>query len=81
MSRRGLTLLEVVLSVTLLGALFLASGQWLNAVAVLGSHAEGPVRWERVGHYAVQPTWADGHETGIFSYDFLRQIGDHEDQN
>lgn len=47
MTQRGLTLLEVVLSVSLLSGLFLASGQWLKTVAVLGAQAEGPVRWER----------------------------------
>jgi DUF971 family protein len=27
-----------------------------------------------IGTYAVQPTWADGHATGIFSFDDLRQL-------
>jgi DUF971 family protein len=27
-----------------------------------------------VGSYALQPVWADGHATGIYSYDYLRQI-------
>ena len=27
-----------------------------------------------VGSYAVQLTWADGHSTGIFSFDFLRGL-------
>jgi DUF971 family protein len=27
-----------------------------------------------VGDYAIQPVWADGHATGIFSYDYLKQI-------
>ena len=27
-----------------------------------------------VGGYAVQPVWADGHSTGIFSFNLLRQI-------
>lgn len=30
----------------------------------------------RIGTYAVQPTWGDGHATGIFSFDYLRQIAD-----
>jgi DUF971 family protein len=29
-----------------------------------------------VGSYAVQPTWADGHGTGIYTWDWLRRIGD-----
>jgi DUF971 family protein len=28
-----------------------------------------------VGRYAVQPIWADGHDTGIFSFDLLRRLG------
>jgi DUF971 family protein len=27
-----------------------------------------------VGTYAVQPVWADGHSTGLYSFDFLRAI-------
>jgi len=27
-----------------------------------------------VGGYAIQPTWADGHATGIFSFDYLKRI-------
>lgn len=32
------------------------------------------VRLLAVGGYAVQPVWADGHNTGIFSFDYLRRI-------
>src|SRR5207253_5352521 len=28
----------------------------------------------RVGTYAIQPTWADGHASGIFSFDYLRKV-------
>ncbi|HEX4349154.1 MAG TPA: DUF971 domain-containing protein [Verrucomicrobiae bacterium] len=27
-----------------------------------------------VGGYALQPVWADGHDTGIFSFDYLRHV-------
>jgi len=27
-----------------------------------------------VGGYAIQPVWADGHNTGLFSFDYLRQL-------
>lgn len=27
-----------------------------------------------VGAYGVQPTWADGHDTGLFGYDYLWQL-------
>ena len=29
---------------------------------------------QQVGGYALQLKWADGHSTGIYSYDFLRNI-------
>jgi DUF971 family protein len=28
-----------------------------------------------VGHYAVQPRFSDGHDTGIFSWDLLYELG------
>src|SRR5208282_3323174 len=31
-------------------------------------------RLEPVGGYAVQPFWADGHGSGIFSFDYLRRL-------
>ena len=31
------------------------------------------VRLERVGTYALQPVWADGHATGIYSFDYLKR--------
>ena len=30
---------------------------------------------ESVGHYAVQPTFSDGHSSGIFSWDYLYFLG------
>lgn len=30
---------------------------------------------EPVGHYALQPTFSDGHSTGIYSWDLLYQLG------
>ncbi len=34
------------------------------------------LRVESVGTYAVQPVWADGHATGIYSFDYLRRVAD-----
>ncbi|NNM29664.1 MAG: DUF971 domain-containing protein [Akkermansiaceae bacterium] len=33
------------------------------------------VRYETVGGYALQFFWADGHNTGIYSYPYLRGLG------
>ena len=32
--------------------------------------------WQIVGGYAVQFQFSDGHNTGIYSYSYLREIGD-----
>jgi DUF971 family protein len=37
------------------------------------------VRLEPVGGYALQPVWADGHATGIYSFDYLKKVADTED--
>lgn len=29
-----------------------------------------------VGGYAIQPVWADGHATGIYSFDYLKKVAD-----
>ena len=34
------------------------------------------VRVERVGGYAVQPVWADGHNTGLYAFDYLRRVAE-----
>jgi DUF971 family protein len=34
---------------------------------------------EAIGHYAIRPTFSDGHDTGIFSWDLLYDIGRNED--
>jgi DUF971 family protein len=32
--------------------------------------------WTMAGNYAVQPVWADGHNTGLFSFDYLKHVAD-----
>ena len=34
------------------------------------------VRFTVVGGYAIQPVWADGHATGIYSFDYLKRVAD-----
>jgi len=33
-------------------------------------------RLTAVGTYGIQPVWNDGHATGIYSFDYLRQLAD-----
>ena len=35
---------------------------------------------EPVGNYAVLPTFSDGHDTGIYSWDYLYFLGSRQDQ-
>ena len=54
-------------------------------VDVMGNLHKGPdrilpptafelVRMTTVGTYAIQPLWADGHGSGIFSFEYLRNV-------
>ena len=34
------------------------------------------IRITRVGGYALQPVWADGHDSGIYSFEYLRRVAE-----
>ncbi len=36
---------------------------------------------ESIGNYAIKLTFSDGHDTGIFSWDYLRQLADNYETN
>jgi len=38
------------------------------------------VQLEPVGNYAVQPTFSDGHASGIFTWDYLHFLGTQQDK-
>ncbi|MDM4766041.1 DUF971 domain-containing protein [Pelomonas sp. SE-A7] len=40
-----------------------------------GKREVGILALESVGHYAVRPQFSDGHESGIFSWAYLYQLG------
>ncbi|MDT7835883.1 DUF971 domain-containing protein [Aquabacterium sp. OR-4] len=40
-----------------------------------GKREVGITAIEQVGHYAVQPSFSDGHDTGIFTWDYLYKLG------
>ena len=44
-----------------------------------GKRDVGLVELEPVGNYAVQPRFSDGHDTGIFSWDYLYFLGEKQD--
>jgi DUF971 family protein len=56
-------------------------------VDIMGQIHKGPERSLRaesfqlrsiqpVGTYAIQPVWGDGHSTGLFSFEYLKQVID-----
>ena len=40
----------------------------------LGPSSFQLVRHALVGNYAVQLTWADGHDSGLYSFDYLKRV-------
>ena len=45
-----------------------------------GKREVGIVDLASVGNYAVQPTFSDGHSSGIFSWDYLYFLGSQQDK-
>ena len=44
-------------------------------VLQVGKREVGITGVEPVGNYAIQPTFSDGHNTGLFSWDYLYKLG------
>lgn len=44
-----------------------------------GKRAVEIVSIEAVGNYAVQPTFSDGHSSGLFAWDYLYHLGANQD--
>jgi DUF971 family protein len=49
-------------------------------VLQIGKRDVGIKDVEPVGHYAIRPTFSDGHDTGIYSWDYLYDLGDRQDE-
>ena len=45
-----------------------------------GKREVGLTALEPIGNYAVQPRFSDGHDTGIFSWDYLYFLGSQQDE-
>ncbi len=46
----------------------------------IGKQDVGIVDLPLCGHYAVQPVFTDGHDSGIFSWDYLYHLGADQEQ-
>jgi DUF971 family protein len=49
-------------------------------VLQLGKREVGITGVEPVGNYAIQPTFSDGHNTGLFSWDYLYKLGSEQQE-
>ncbi len=47
---------------------------------VAGRREVGILALEPVGNYAVQPSFSDGHDSGIFSWDYLYFLGSQQEE-
>jgi DUF971 family protein len=45
-----------------------------NLLALKPARAYGVQSIDMIGNYALQPTWDDGHHTGIYTWDYLRRL-------
>ena len=45
-----------------------------------GKREVGITSLEPVGNYGVKPTFSDGHDSGIFSWDYLHFLGSKQDE-
>ena len=50
----------------------------LSVVSIERAHATFKLGYDAklVGNYAIQFTWSDGHNTGIFDFRFLRSLSE-----
>ena len=57
------------------------TGQIRRAAAppVLNERSFDVTQIERVGQYAISITWGDGHSTGIYTWDLIREVARREE--
>ncbi len=48
-------------------------------VLQLGKREVGITDMQPVGNYAVKPTFSDGHDTGLYTWDYLYKLGSEQD--
>lgn len=53
-----------------------ALGRVVRPVKEISARGFGLLRSEVIGGYAIQLFWADGHSTGLYTFDYLRRLAD-----
>ena len=61
------------------GEMDIMGNVYKNPDKPLSAQAFQLVRLLHVGGYALQPVWGDGHTTGLFSFDYLKRVGQLQD--
>jgi DUF971 family protein len=51
-----------------------ALGRVLRPVQQIGPRGFEMLKSEVIGGYAIQLFWADGHSTGLYTFDYLRRL-------
>jgi len=52
-----------------------------QGVLLVGKEKANIKAVEPVGHYAVRLVFEDGHDSGIYSWHYLRHLGEHHEEN
>jgi len=50
-----------------------------QAVLQTGKRNIGLIGLEPIGNYAIQPQFSDGHDSGLFTWAYLKWLGEHQD--
>jgi len=58
------------------GEMDILGNVYKNPDRPLAANAFELIRITRVGGYALQPLWADGHDSGIYSFEYLRRVAE-----
>jgi DUF971 family protein len=48
----------------------------IGAPPVFGAKSFLLRQWAQVGNYAISLAWGDGHDTGIYTFKYLRELGE-----
>ena len=49
----------------------------LDDIGGPNSHSNIPWGWAQVGNYAIQFNFSDGHKSGLYTYEYLRDLARH----
>jgi len=58
------------------GEMDILGNVYKNPDKPLAPNAFELIRMGRVGGYALQPVWADGHDSGIYSFEYLQRVAE-----